>query len=412
MILTPPKPTKKRLRLPKKFQRLFKPKRYKVYYGGRGGAKSWAFAIALVLLSCIKPLRILCAREFQNSISDSSMQLIKDTIYRLGLSHKFKILDKQIIGKNGSRFFFKGLHTNISSVKSMEGIDIVWVEEAHSVSEHSWEILIPTIRKPGSEIWVSFNPDSPDDPTYQRFVTNVPPDAISLHVTWRDNPWFTDELRKEMEWDYLVDPERAEHIWEGVPRVHSDAQIMRGKFSVKTFDIPQDVDWLLGADWGFSVDPTVVGKFYIWDNCLYICEEAYGVGVDLDDTPQLFDRVLPKQNWPVRADSSRPETISFMNRRGYNIIKAKKPKGTHGSIEDGISYIRSFRHVYIHPRCKHFAQEFKLYSYKVDKRTGDVLPVILDKHNHCIDALRYALEPLMIGAALGKTGVSAGDLGL
>lgn len=189
--------------------------RYRVAYGGRGSGKSWTIAALLILEAARSKTRILCAREIQRSISDSVIQLLSDTIERLGLESFFDVQKTQILGRNGSRFIFEGLRANITKIKSMEGIDRVWVEEAESVTATSWETLIPTIRKEGSEIWVSFNPLDELDNTYQRFVLNPPPESIVAKVNYSDNPWFPDELEKERKHLEGLDKDLYRHIWEG-----------------------------------------------------------------------------------------------------------------------------------------------------------------------------------------------------
>ena len=179
---------------------VFTPSRYKTLYGGRGGAKSWSIARALLIMGAQRPLRILCAREFQSSIADSVHKLLSDQIYEMGLGDYYLPPEKATIyHRNGTEFRFAGIRTNIGAIKSFEGIDICWVEEAVNVSRASWMTLIPTIRKTGSEIWVSFNPELDSDETYQRFVVKPPRDAITLKVGWQDNPWFPETLRLEME---------------------------------------------------------------------------------------------------------------------------------------------------------------------------------------------------------------------
>lgn len=371
------------------FRPLFTPSRYKVFYGGRGGAKSWGFARALVALSLQRKLRILCAREFQVSIADSVHRLLCDQIAALGLTSLFTITRAQITSAAGSEFLFKGIHHNAQEIKSLEGVDICWVEEAQSVSRESWELLIPTIRKEGSEIWVSFNPGSPDDETWRRFVLNPPENAVVVKVGWEDNPWLPDTLRQEMEYCRLRDPDAFAHVWGGEPRAVSEAQIFRGRFEVVPFETPAKARFFHGVDWGFAKDPTALVRMFIDDGILCIDSEAYGVGVELDELPALFDQVPTARKWPVKADSSRPETISFMRRKGFNISAAKKWAG---SVEDGIALLKSFPRIRIHPRCVHAADEFRLYSYKVDRVNGDILPVPEDTHNHIIDAARYALD--------------------
>ena len=191
------RPAKTRAEFPEKLQCLFRPARYKVLYGGRGGAKSWGIARALLIQGAAKPLRVLCAREIQKSIGDSVHKLLSDQIKALGLAGFYEVQKTVIRGRNGTEFTFHGLKHNVTNIKSAEGADVCWVEEAQTVSKSSWATLIPTIRKPGSEIWVSFNPELEDDETYQRFVANPPTGAVVVKVNWSDNPWFPDVLRQE-----------------------------------------------------------------------------------------------------------------------------------------------------------------------------------------------------------------------
>jgi phage terminase large subunit len=203
-------------KFPKKLDFLFRPSRYKVAYGGRGSAKSWSFARALLIQGADRPLRILCTREVQKSIKDSVHKLLQDQIEALGLGGKYQVLDTEIRGHLGTEFIFAGLSNQTrESMKSYEGIDIVWAEEAHAISKSSWDILIPTIRKDGSEIWISFNPELDTDETYLRFVVNPPPNCISALVNYSDNPWFPEVLEQERQHCKLVNPDDYETIWEG-----------------------------------------------------------------------------------------------------------------------------------------------------------------------------------------------------
>ena len=369
---------------------LSKKARYKIAYGGRGSGKSWAAARCLIVLAMQSKIRVLCTRQLQTSIANSVHKLLSDSIQELGLSDNFEITRDQIRCKNGSEFFFKGIQNNINEIKSIEGINYCWVEEAQSVSENSWEVLIPTIRKENSEIWVTFNPDREEDATYQRFVINPPPYTISQLVNYSENPWFPDVLHKEMEYCKEVDYGKYEHIWLGKTVIDTDAQIYHGKFELKEFETSDDAIFYYGADWGFANDPTAVVRCFIKDQCLYIDYESGGVGVEFEELPALFKKIPEINKWEIRCDSARPETISYMSRQGFRTVACPKWSG---SVEDGIEYIRSFRRIYIHPRCKHTYEEFKFYSYKQDKNTGDILPVVLDKDNHYCDALRYALNP-------------------
>ena len=375
------------------FEELFRPHRYKVFYGGRGSGKSWSVARALLLLGYEKPMRILCAREIQRSISDSVHKLLCEQIDAIGLSGAYTITRDAIRCTSGTEFIFKGLRSNPQEIKSTEGIDVCWVEEAAAVSADSWDILIPTVRKPNSEIWLTFNPLDESDPTFQRFVLNAPDDAYVCKVNYDGNPAFPDVLKKEMEWLKARDYESYLHIWEGEVRKHSNAVIFAGRFRVEEFETPKDARFYHGADWGFSVDPTALVRCFIKDRTIYIDREAWGVGIDLDETPALFDTIETARKWPIKADNARPETISFMRRRGFNISAAKKWAG---SIEDGIEFLKSYD-IVIHPRCRHTIDEFNHYSYKVDKQTGDVLPIVVDSFNHILDGLRYSLVDLMRG---------------
>ena len=382
------------------FTPLFEPEhpqyhaRYKVFYGGRGGRKSWEVARACLLKALQSKTLVVCTREFQNSISDSVLRLLANQIELLGLSYFFEIQKTTIIGKNGSEFIFKGLNgLTVDSIKSLEGADICWVEEGHSVSDHSWRVLIPTIRKPNSEIYITFNPDLPTDPVYVRFIAQSPDNCYVSKVNYLDNPDCPAVLIEEANYLKRVDYEAYAHVWLGEVRYHTEAQVFKGKYRVETFEVDESYNYPLnGADWGFSVDPTVSVRCYIKDRKLYIRNEAYKVGCEIDDTPALFEKIPGANQYVIRADSARPELVSYMKRAGFRIESVEKWPGC---VEDRIDFIRNFEAIIVHPDCTHTAEEMRLYSYKTDKRTGDVLPVLLDKHNHCIDAIGYALTPLI-----------------
>lgn len=379
------------LEMPEKLMFLLdRQSRYKVAYGGRGSSKSWSFGRALIILAVSRKVRILCARQVQASIKDSVYKLLCDTIDALGLTSLFHITRDSIRCCNGSEFFFKGIQNNVNEIKSMEGIDYCWVEEAQNVSQESWDILIPTIRKEGSEIWVTFNPDREEDATYRMFVINPPDDCISIQINYDQNPWFPDTLRREMEYCKRVDYGKYEHVWLGKTVINTEAQVYNGKFEMKDFETPDGIELYYGADWGFAQDPTALVRCFIKDRCLWIDYESGGVGVDFEEIPALFDIVPDARKWEIRADCARPETISYVKRQGFRISACPKWKG---SVEDGIAYIRGFERIYIHPRCPKTYNEFKFYSYKQDRVSGDVLPIVLDKDNHFLDALRYALNP-------------------
>lgn len=214
------------VQIPAAYQFLFERKRYKGAYSGRGAAKSWSFAEALLILGAggvpyyPDPLRIACCRETQKSIADSVHALLEDRIKAMDMQDFYEIQNSAILGRNGTQFLFKGLRQlTVADIKSLEGVDIAWVEEAQVVSKKSWEILIPTIRKRGSEIWLSWNPESELDDTHKRFVVNPPPDSVIVKTSWRDNPWFA-ETTMPAERDHLfrTDPKAYEHVWEGEPK--------------------------------------------------------------------------------------------------------------------------------------------------------------------------------------------------
>lgn len=363
--------------------------RYRCAWGGRGSGKSHSFAQALVIKAAQRPLRVLCCREIQKSIKDSVKRLLDDKIEACGLRSFYTSTDTEIRGPNGSLFLFAGLRTNPDSVKSTEGIDIAWVEEAATVSQSSLDILTPTIRKPGSELWFTWNPRFKTDPVDNMFRGGEPPpDSIVRKVNYDSNPWFPEVLRTEMEWDRRRDPDKYAHVWLGEYRRDSEARVFKN-WVERDFETPSDARFYFGADWGFAVDPTTLVRCFIDGRTLYVDQEAYAVGCEIDRTPALFDTVPEARNWPIRADSARPETISYMQRNGYpKIVPATKGKD---SVADGIEFLKSYD-IVVHPRCRHLIDELAMYSYKQDKQTNEVLPVLEDKKNHCIDALRYALE--------------------
>lgn len=392
------------IQLPAYSVELWKPHRYKVIWGGRGGARSWSVARTLLLMCSQRKLRILCAREMQSSLRDSVHQLLRDQIELMHLPG-FLVTDREIRHRNGSLFLFEGLRHNATKIKSLEGIDICWVEEAERISKDSWSILIPTIRKIGSEIWVTFNPDQETDATYVRFILKPAKDVWSKKVSWEDNPWLSQELKDEKDYAYETDPESADWVWGGNIRKISEAQILRGKWAIEEFTVPYHTDGLgqqiplwngpyQGQDFGFASDPHAAVRLWIHDQTLYVEYESWKLHLEIDDTAtQLRDDIPGFDLFTTRADSARPDTISFLRRHGLPRIRPAKKHA--GSVEDGIAHLRSYRRIVVHPRCKHFAEECKLYSYKVDPRSGDVLPIVVDRHNHLMDSARYALDPLI-----------------
>jgi len=389
------------VKLPPKIKTVFRlPRgalRFRGAFGGRGSGKSFNFAKMAAIWGFVEPLRFLCVREFQNSIKESFYAELKaaiasepwlEAVYDVGVDY--------IRGKNGTEFLFKGLRNNIQSVKSLAKIDVCVVEEAEDISEAAWEVLEPTIRAPKSEIWVIWNPKTDGSATDKRFRKNPPPRSCIVEMNYGDNPFFPDVLNEQrLHHQKTLDPARYAWIWDGAYYEQSEAQVFAGKYRVKDFE-PKP-DWngaYFGLDFGFAKDPTAAVQCYVHDNSLWIYREAGGVGLELDETTGCLKAAMPDiDKYTIRADSARPESISYLRRHGLpRIVGAVKGKG---SVESGIEFIKAFENIYIHPSCKETINEFALYSYKTDRLSGDVLPVLVDAFNHYIDALRYAIEPLI-----------------
>lgn len=380
------------IQTPRKFVPLLAPARYKGAHGGRGSGKSHFFAEMLVERAILQPgLRAACVREVQKSLKNSVKLLVEDKIRRLGVQSSFDILEAEIRTPGGGVIIFQGMQNHTAdSIKSLEGFDVAWVEEAQSLSQRSLDLLRPTIRKPGSELWFSWNPAKPTDPVDVLLRGENPPkDSVVIQVNWNDNPFLPAELRADLEDDRRRDPDKFLHVWEGHYSLNSEARVFRN-WKVEEFTTPADAVHRFGADWGFAIDPTVLVRCHIDGRKLYVDAEAWQIGCEIDKTPALFDTIPGARKSLIRADSSRPETVSYMKRQGFRITPAVKGPG---SIEDGVEFLRSFD-IIVHPRCKKVAEELTLYSYKVDQHTGDILPMLEDKNNHTIDALRYALEEL------------------
>lgn len=371
--------------------------RYRCAYGGRGSGKTRTFCMMLLAYGMQKKLRILCAREFQNSLNESVLGELKSIIDEYKLGGFYEYTENTLRGVNGTTFSFIGLRHNINSVKSISGIDICFVEEAEYISAASWMKLIPSIRHPGSEIWVAWNPESKDSATKKRFIDHPPADCKIAEINWRHNPWFPAELNAERVRDAAADPDMYAHIWEGQCITRSDAKVLGGKWHSAEFE-PQPT-WdgpYYGLDFGFGVDPTAGVCCWVdtASNRLYVSHEAGRAKLELDDTARYLSHRIPGiERYAVRADSARPESISYLKRHG--LPKIESVKKWPGSVEDGVTFLRAFEQIVIHPRCTNLIDEADRYCYKIDARSGDILPDIVDKHNHYVDALRYAIAPLI-----------------
>lgn len=408
--------------VPPIFDQLFEPARYKGVHGGRGSAKSWSFG-TLALDDCKKHkgLRIVCIREVQKSLEQSVKRLLEDLIQHFDLGKEFRILNTHIETPGGGIIIFQGMQNHTAeSIKSLEGYDRAWVEEAQSLSERSLTLLRPTIRKPDSELWFSWNPEHKSDPIDQFLRNgNAPPDSIIFEATYRDNPYLPDVLVKEMEYDRGRDADKYAHVWLGHYVQHSEARVFKN-VSVREFTTPADAAFLFGGDWGFANDPTVLLRCFAIANTLYFDQEVWQIGCEIDDTPGLFDSLgCTKQHehyprnpadpcegmargWESVMDSARPESISYMQRHGYPRMVAAH-KGPN-SIEEGVKFLKSYD-IVVHPRCAHLVDEFGHYSYKKHPLTGVIMPVLDEKKNHTIDSARYAAEKLNMGI---EGGVLAG----
>lgn len=377
---------------------LLQPSRYKGVHGGRGSGKSHAFAEMLIERCIMEKTYAVCVREVQKSLAQSVKKLLEVKIEAMGVGRMFEVQQTVIKCPHGGLIIFQGLQNHTAdSIKSLEGYDIAWVEEAQSLSQRSLDLLRPTIRKPGSELWFTWNPSQATDPVDVLLRgENPPPDALVVQANYRDNPWLPDVLRSELEYDRSRDPDKFAHIWLGEYQRNSEARVFRN-WRVEEFTAPDGVTFRMGADFGFSIDPSVLLRCYIDGRNLYIDYEAWQIGCEIDRLPDLFMTVPGAESWPMVADSSRPETISYLRNHGFpRILPAVKGAR---SVEEGVEFLKSFD-IIVHPRCQHVIDELTLYSFEIDPLTGMVLPKLADKNNHCIDALRYACEGVRRASAV------------
>jgi phage terminase large subunit len=378
------------LETPRAFAPLLGRSRYKGVHGGRGSGKSHFFAELLIERQLIEKTDAVCIRENQLSLSQSVKKLLEAKIESMNAGAYFEVQDARIKNHMGGVTIFQGMRNHTAdSIKSLEGYNIAWVEEAQTLSQKSLDMLRPTLRAKGSELWFSWNPRKDTDPVDVLLRSDKPPpDSIIVEANFFDNPYFPDVLRAEMEYDKSRDLDKYSHIWLGQYEQNSEARVFRN-WRIEEFEAPQGVTFRLGADWGFSVDPSCLVRCYIDGRTLYVDYEAYQVGCEIVNLPELFMSVPEAEKWPIVADSARPETISHMRKNGFpRILSAVKGAR---SLEEGVEWLKSFD-IVVHPRCKHLIDELTLYSYKTDPLTGLVLPLLADKDNHVLDSLRYACE--------------------
>jgi phage terminase large subunit len=409
---------------PAKLGALFKPARYKILHGGRGGAKSWGIARALLLMGVDRPLRVLCAREIQNSIQDSVHRLLADQIAAMGLESHYEVQKSRILGANGSSFGFEGLRHNIASIKSYEGADICWVEEAQTVSKSSWDVLIPTIRKDESEIWVSFNPELDTDETYKRFVLRPPTGAVVIPIGWQDNPWFPAVLEQERRDLQERDPDAYLTVWEGKCRLTLEGAIYASEIRAATESgritrVPYDASKPVHTFWdiGWS-DQTS-----IWF--------AQQIGYEY----RLIDFVQDRQK-------TIPHYVSVLQSRGYAYGTDYLPHDAQAktlisggrsmqqqmtelgrrveivprtSVAEGINAARTIfaQCVFDEARCADGLQALRRYRYDVDPESKQFSRVPLhDENSHAADAFRaFALSVKVIGKRKPASETSGSWLG-
>lgn len=380
------------------------PMRYKGLKGGRGSGKSHFFAEMIVEALILNPsLDIVCLREIQRSLKFSAKKLIEDKIQAFNVGSMFRPLETEIrrvdiAGRTTGRIIFQGMQDHTAdSIKSLEGFNIAWFEEASRMSQRSLDLLRPTIREEGSEIWFSWNPDQETDPIEKFLVAKERERVIVAHVNYTDNIFLPEVMRQEARDWQKDDPETFGHVWMGDYNTKSDDQVLHGCWAVEAFEVEEGWNGpYYGADWGFSTDPNTVVECWFDEksNRLYIRRELWALHVEIEDTPGFFARMPGIRDYTIRADNARPEMISYVQRNSEGCPKIIPAEKWPGSVEDGISRLRSFAQIVIHEDCPKTALEARLYKYKRDRLTDDILPDLIDKHNHCIDAIRYAIEPL------------------
>lgn len=390
----PPAPHTLRVEIPEWILPLLKNRvRYKAAWGGRGSGKSHGFAEMLLLrLVENQNLSAICVREVQKSLNQSVKRLLEQKIKDMDVGDYFEVRANEIRCKRGTGIIiFLGMaDATADSIKSLEGYDIAWVEEAQSISQRSLDLLRPTIRKPDSEIWFTWNPQEPTAPV-DAFLRgpNPPENSKVVRVNFQDNPWVTPTLLQEMEFDRKNNFEKYLHVWEGEYLQFAEARVFK-RWRIEDFETPKKAILRFGADFGSGgPDPTVLVRCFLEGRKLYIDYEAYQLGCEIEDTPSLFMTVPEAEKWPITADSARPDRIKSLNRKGFKQVHPAV-KG-HGSVEAGVEWLLNYE-IIVHPRCVHTIDELKTYARPVDKLTEKVLPGLLDKNNNVIDALRYACE--------------------
>lgn len=384
---------------------LFQPKRYKVIHGGRGSAKSWSVARALVSIGATKPIRVLCARETQKSIQESVHRLLKDQIESLGLDQFYTIQENKILGTNGTEFTFAGIRQQgVFNLKSYEGTDICWVEEAQVVTKKSWDVLIPTIRKPGSEIWVTFNPELDTDETFSRFVVRPPEESVIIEMNWQDNPWFPPELDKERRQWLDRDPIGYLTTWEGKCRPAVEGAIYaneieatqrEGRIRAVPYDPQLKVHTVWDLGWNDSMSIICVQRVTSEVRVIDYIEDSHRT-VD-SYVMQLQER---KWNWGTdyiphdgahRDFKSGKSTQELLQTLGRNVQVLAR-----GNPEEGIRLARMIfpRTYFDADRCTELVNHLKRYRRQINQVTQEAGAPLHDEHSHAADAFRYLAQSL------------------
>jgi phage terminase large subunit len=387
--------------LPRKLEPLRHPKRYKIIRGGRGSSKSWSVARQLLIDGAEKPLRILCAREIQNTIAESVHRLLSDQIQAMGLESFYTVQDKLIRGRNGTEFVFQGIRgLDVVKIKSFEGVDRVWVEEAQVVTKKSWDILEPTIRKPGSEIWVTFNPELDTDETWQRFVENAPSDAVVIEMNWRDNPWFPPELETLRKSWKERDPEGYETVWEGKCRPAVEGAIYRKEIEAMTRDKrfrPVPYDSLLKVHTVWDLGWNDLTSIILVQRCGGELRIVDFIEASHQTLPEFVQQLKErKYNWgtdylPHDGDSARLESSGLsardiLHKLGRNVSIIPK-----GDVEAGIKAARVvFNRCYFdRDKAAPLVGHLKRYRRQINQTTNEPQGPLHDEHSHAADAFRY-----------------------
>lgn len=385
---------------PKAFRGLFEPHRYKVYYGGRGAAKSWAFARALLIQASQEPLRVLCAREVMRTLADSVHQLLVDQIASLGLESFYEVKETEIIGKNGARFMYAGLRAmDAQKIKSYEGVDVCWCEEAQTISDKSWSILIPTIRAERSEIWVSFNPELDTDPTYVRFVVSPPPGALVRKVTWEDNPWFPKVLEEERKHLEKTNPDAYRHVWEGQPRTVVEGAIYAREITLMIEEgryrpVPYDPKLKVHTIWdlGWNDQTSIVfAQRLLSEVRLIDYEEASFLRPDEWAKKIVAKPYFYGAHWLPHDGRNKLQAANGKSMRDIlEPMLGVKPKIIErpASVEDPIKAARIvFPRVYMDERrCSRLMECLKRFRRAVPESTGEPGSPIKDEYRHGADA--------------------------